>query len=142
MHEQHPDTHTHTHTPKLSGISQKLLVAYCEWQKYQKHIPKILRYSMAVRIDGLFAEVSELVALAMFTAKEHREVFVSRAIGKNNTLKFMLYALFELKGIDEKHFADIGCRLEEVGKMLFGWKNQLLKQNHPTNTVSSGNKKE
>ena len=97
---------------------------------------------MGTRIDGVFAEVIELTALAMFSTKEQREVFVTRAIGKNDVLKFMLYALFELDGINEKYFIEISLYLEEVGKMLFGWKNQLVKQNHPnTAGVTGGNRK-
>jgi hypothetical protein len=58
-------------------------------------------------------------------------------------LKFMLFALFELKALDEKMFMTLSQNMEEVGRMLFGWKNQLAKQNHPQGFIPlGGNKKE
>ena len=52
------------------------------------------------------------------------------AITKNDTLKFMFYALFELKGLDQNNFFLLSEKTEEIGKMLYGWKNQVEKQNH------------
>ncbi len=89
----------------------------------------MLRHSIGTRIDGLFAVVIELVSKAMFSPEHQREPHVSEAIGKNDVLKFMLYTLFELKGIKETQFIAVSEAMEEIGKMLFGWKNQLIKQN-------------
>ena len=68
-----------------------------------------------------------LTAEAQFSAKEIRINLVSQAIVKNDTLKFMLYTLFELKGIDSKKFISLSVKIEEVGRMLYGWKNQCQK---------------
>lgn len=109
--------------PKLAGVSAKMLALYIEWHEIlQKHIPKSLRYSLGVRIDATFAEVLEEVALAQFSASDERGQHLARAIGKNDTLKFLLYALYELKGIDEKKLIALSEKAEEVGRMLYGWK--------------------
>jgi hypothetical protein len=133
------------------------LAAYIEWQGLTRHIPKTLRYSLGIRIDALFAELIELTSEAQFELKERRAEIIGRAVTKNDTLKFMLYALSELKGIEEPKFISLSLKLEEVGRMLYGWKNQtqsqlktdtpikseVLKQNHSeTDLFQSGNKKE
>lgn len=46
----------------------------------------------------------------------------------------MLFCLFELKGIDNKKFLSLSIKLEEIGRMLYGWKNQYLKNNKPDKT--------
>jgi hypothetical protein len=65
----------------------------------------------------------------MFESKTERESLVLKSISTNDVLKFMLYALFEIKAIEEKHFLELSIKIEEVGKMLYGWKNNLAKQN-------------
>ena len=58
----------------------------------------------------------------------------------------MLYVLLELKGIEEQYFIELAPKIEEVGRMLYGWKNQALKENHPAGSAQhspqNGNKKE
>ena len=114
---------------KLSGISVKLLEAYVYWQNNTKHIPKMLRHSMGVRIDTLFAEIVELTYITMFTTLDKRLIFINKANLKNDLLKFMLNALFELKGIKEDVFIEISLKMEEVGRLLYGWKNLVERQN-------------
>ena len=97
---------------RLSGISAKLLNAYVYWQGNTKHIPKILRYSMGVRIDSLFAEIVELVYVAVFTTDDKKITTINKANIKNDLLKFMLNTLFELKGIKENTFIEISHKME------------------------------
>lgn len=124
--------------PQLSSIAIKILSAYKEWSSILKHIPKMKRYSLGVKIDCLFSDLVELISLAQFSAKENRGAIITRAISKNDCLKFMLYALLELNGIENKHFIRIAPIAEEVGKMLYGWKNQTekLKQNRQISDVN------
>ncbi len=110
-------------TPRLSGIAVKMLGLYVEWHEIMsRHIPKGLRYSLGIRIDALFAEVLEGISLAQFSPPEAKSRYLASAIGKNDTLKFMLYALHELRGIDEKKFISLSVKAEEICRMLYGWK--------------------
>ena len=82
------------------------------------------RYSLGIKIDSLFADIIELVSMAQFSPKEQRVNILSRAITKNDVLKHMLYVLLELNGIEEKYFIELAQKVEEIGRMLYGWKNQ------------------
>ncbi|MEK9151624.1 MAG: four helix bundle protein [Patescibacteria group bacterium] len=116
-----------------------MLVFYTEWHAIlTRHIPKILRYSLGMRIDNIFAGILEDIALAQFSLPEHKTAYLRRAIGKNDTLKFMLYALFEMKGIDEKKFISLSQKAEEVGRMLYGWKCKM--EQKPSGTKSPDGK--
>jgi hypothetical protein len=110
---------------KLTGILLNLLEAYVFWQTNSKHIPKMLRHSMGVRIDCLFAEMSELISTAMFAPLDKRLALVDKTNTKNDVLKFMLYALFELDGLKEEFFDEISLKMEEIGKRLYGWKMKI-----------------
>jgi hypothetical protein len=122
---------------KLSGIAVKLLNVYKVWHTVTPHIPKMLRYSLGVRIDSLFAEIVELTASAQFSPEKERGAIIGKAIAKNDLLKFMLYALFELNGIEEAHFIRLAPEIEEVGKMLYGWKRRAEKESGSANGVRS-----
>ena len=109
--------------PNLSGIAVKMLAFYVEWhQILSRHVLKDLRYSLGVRIDLLFAEVLEGISLAQFSPPGAKLGYIVHTIGKNDALKFMLYALYELDGIDEKKFISLSLKAEEIGRMLYGWK--------------------
>jgi hypothetical protein len=115
--------------PQLSGIAAKMLALYVEWHTIlSHHIKKPLRYSLGIRIDALFAEVIETIALAQFSPVENRVFYITRAIGKNDALKFMLFAIHELKGIEATQFISLSTKAEEIGRMLYGWKNQTTKK--------------
>src|SRR3989344_4710384 len=112
---------------RLPSISAKVISAYAYWHNITRHIPKMRRYSLGIKIDSLFADIIELISMAQFSAKEERPQTLARAITKNDCLKSMLYVLFELKGIEEKHFLELAQKIEEIGRILYGWKNQAGK---------------
>jgi hypothetical protein len=87
-----------------------------------KHITKTLRYSLGAKIDSIFCDVLENISLAQFSENLHRLTFIARAISKNDTLKFLLFALLEVGGIDQKKYIEFSTLAEEIGRMLYGWK--------------------
>ncbi len=105
----------------------KIINAYVYWNNIIRHIPKIHRYSLGLKIDCLFSDIVELVSMAQFSTQEERTGILIKAIAKNDCLKTMLYVLFELKGIEEKHFVELAQKIEEIGKILYGWKNQPMR---------------
>ena len=71
--------------------------------------------------------------LAQFSSdRDQRIDLLSKAISKNDVLKFMLYTLLELSGITDALFAKLSSCLEEAGRMVYAWKTRLEKENRPT----------
>lgn len=110
---------------------QKLTDAYKLWHNLLPHIPRLTRYSLGEKINLLFIELSELILTAGYTSKEHKAVIVQKASVKLDTLKFFLQVAWELKAIETKQFSALSAPLAEVGKMLGGWKKQLIKEAPP-----------
>lgn len=111
---------------KLSDIAMKVLFVYKEWNNAVPKIPKMRRYSLGIKIDTLLSEVIELISTAQFSKKEDRLPIIGHAIAKNDVLKVMLYLLLDLKGIEEDVFILLAPKLEEVGRMLYGWRNRIM----------------
>lgn len=103
------------------------------WHEYHSILPKIHRYSLGTRIDGLFIDAIEATSAAAFLAREEKIPYVRLATRKVDTLKLLLMVLWETKSLDNKKYAALSEKVDEIGRMLGGWSGQLKKQN------SSGN---
>ncbi|MEO5646378.1 MAG: four helix bundle protein [Candidatus Paceibacterota bacterium] len=123
--------HTHKSTPPLAllPVLQKIKTVYILWYSYYQTLPKTHRYSLGVRIDNLFVEIIEAVALAGFLGKTEKQPYVRIAIRKLDTLKILLMVVWETKAIDDKKYIALSLPIDEIGKMLGGWNGQLAKQN-------------
>jgi hypothetical protein len=79
----------------------------------------------------LFLEIIDLLFQASYLNKERKLPVIQQAIEKFDLLKFYMQVAWEMKNFDNQKYILISNHLNEIGKMLGGWKNQLLKQNFP-----------
>jgi hypothetical protein len=110
---------------------EKLKGAYILWYGYYQTLPKLHRHSLGQRIDTLFVEIIEAVAMASFLSPKEKCPYVRLSMRKLDTLKILLMVLWETKSIDDKKYITLSVKIDEIGRMLGGWKGQLEKQNSP-----------
>ena len=110
----------------------RLIDIYKLWHEYLKTFPKTSRYSIGVKIDGLFTETIESVVTASFLPKEQKLPYIRKAISKLDTLKVFLQISWEIKSLETKKYIAMSEPLQEIGRQLGGWHNQIVKQNSPT----------
>ncbi len=108
-------------------ILQKITESYKLWHNALPHIPRLTRYSLGEKINGLFIELSELVLTASFASREQKGPVIQRASVRLDALKFFIQIGWELKAFDNKKFAELSAPLAEIGKMLGGWLKQTTK---------------
>jgi len=92
------------------------------------HIAKNARYTIGTRIENKFLDLLELAREAYFTKKENKEdklKKVSDCIFMLDALKFLVSVAWEAKLLSHQHCENIATKLNEVGKILGGWKNSL-----------------
>ncbi|MEK7219421.1 MAG: four helix bundle protein [Patescibacteria group bacterium] len=99
------------------------------WQSYVSIIPKTSRYTLAETIDKYFIQTIESILVASFLEKQEKQPFVRKAIISLDTLKFLLYILWEIKALDTKKYTILSEPLAIAGKQLGGWHGQIVKQN-------------
>jgi hypothetical protein len=104
---------------------------YIIWFTYYQKIPKIHRYTLGQKIDGLFVDIIEMIAQASFLNKNEKQPYIKVAIRKLDTLKIFLMIMWETKNLDNKKYIHLSEKLDIAGKMLGGWNGQLEKQNSP-----------
>lgn len=89
------------------------------------HIPRSARYTIGVRIEHKYLNLLEGIYHAYFTNKERKGEKLTECILILDTLKFLMHVAWEAKLLSHKHYEDNAFILEEVGKMLGGWKRNL-----------------
>ena len=113
--------------PKLLPLLEKMKSAYLLWFGYYQTIPKTHRHTLGQRIDSLFVEIIEGVSIASFLSKTEKLPWVKFAIRKLDTLKVLLLVLWETRSLDNKKYAALSVKLDEIGRMLGGWNGQIEK---------------
>jgi hypothetical protein len=92
------------------------------------HISKTSRYTIGARIENNFLDLLELSYVAYFTAKDRKEekiIKIEKCISTLDLLKLLVSVAWEGKIISNRQFEDVSLKLDEVGKMLGGWKGKL-----------------
>ncbi len=121
---------------RILPILERVKDAYLLWYGYYQILPKPHRHSLGQKIDSLFVEIIEALAIAGFLKKEEKLPCVRIGIRKMDTLRILLMVLLETKSIDNKKYLALSVKLEQIGKMMGGWVGQLTKldpkQNSPT----------
>lgn len=95
------------------------------WITILPHIPKGGRYTIGTRIEQRFVHVLELSYSAYFTEKEKKAAKIMDCIHSLDILKYLLHVSWEAKYISHKQYEELATKLNEVGKMLGGWRKNL-----------------
>jgi hypothetical protein len=69
----------------------------------------------------------ETIASATFLPRDEKVPYVRVAVRKTDTLKVLLLVLWETKSLDTKKYGALSEQIDEIGRMLGGWYNQLAK---------------
>lgn len=83
------------------------------------------RYTIGTRIENKFLDLLEMSYTAYFTEKDKKSEKISECIFILDKLKFLITIAWETKIIGNKQYEEIALKLEEIGRMLGGWKNKV-----------------
>lgn len=111
------------------SILQRIKEGYLIWINIVPHIPKNARYTIGARIENKFLDLLELSYTAYFSKKDNKIEKISECIFILDTLKFIISIAWEAKFISHKQYEELSLKLNEIGRMLGGWKNGLEKKN-------------
>jgi len=104
-----------------------MVEAYKIWHSFLPHFPRLSRYTLGAKIDAIFTDCLELLLLAKYSDKNSKLILINRAITKLDSLKFFLQIAWETKALDNKKYLHLSRPLSEIGRMLGGWRKQLIK---------------
>ena len=114
-------------TPRnnITPIIIKLENIYTVWHNYIIHYPKIHRYSLAAKIDTLMCELIQYTSSAVFVKKENKLAYILKSAQVLDTIKILLKVSNNIEALEMKKYIHISSMLNEIGKIIGGWHNQV-----------------
>ena len=100
--------------------------SYLLWLNITPHIAKTSRYTIGQRIENKFLDLLEFSYTAYFTEKDKKVEKISECILILDTLKYLISVTWEGKIISNSQYEQVAIKLDETGRMLGGWKNNLV----------------
>ena len=111
--------------PYTLPIIQHLISAYKTWHEFLPHTGRDIRYTLGAKIDTLFIETIELIFTASYLSKQQKLPYLQRATSKLDLAKFLLHIMWDMKALDNKRYLALSEKLNDIGKMLGGWRKGL-----------------
>lgn len=110
---------------------------YKYWITLHRDFPRVERLGIGQKTEQSFLDLLELTFTSVYLASEQKIVLLGRCIAKMDNLKFFMQLAWESKTIPTDKYAKISIDLEEIGRMLGGWRKGLIekqqeKQKTPT----------
>jgi len=105
--------------------------AYQCWLVLHRDFPKTERFNLGKKIDWLFLEVMESTFAASYLPPDQKIILLGKSISRLDVLKFFLQISWENKLVHTEKYIELSQKLEEIGRMLGGWKRGLDKKLSP-----------
>ena len=108
-------------------VLQKTFILYTKISDIVSNLPKISRYGIGLTIEKHILSLLEAIA----QAEQAEPVLKGRALleanVKTEVLKLLLRALLEKGLLKETRYFAFSADLNEIGKMIGGWRKSLIK---------------
>jgi hypothetical protein len=114
------------HGKQSPSVIFKEKETYKYWLPLYRNFPKTERFSLGQRIGQLFIEILELTFTASYLPPDQKIILLSKTISRLDVLKFFLQLAWENKLVPADKYIELSNKLEEIGRMLGGWKKGLL----------------
>ena len=101
--------------------------AYQYWLAIHRNFPRVERLGIGQKIEDLFLETLEFSFSCIYLPPESKIIMLGRTISKIDTLKFFYQLAWESKLIPTDKYTELSEKLEEIGRMLGGWRKGLHK---------------
>lgn len=104
-----------------------------------RNIPRTERFGIGSKIDSLVLEILELLRKATYAKVGEKLVVLDKASIVIDSLRFFLQLLWDIHCIPQNQFISLGTEVEELGKIIGGWKRGLINK---TSAIAAEERKE
>ncbi|MEK7525573.1 MAG: four helix bundle protein [Patescibacteria group bacterium] len=89
-------------------------------------MPRTERFGIGSRIDFLFLDNLELLRKAMYAPINSKIVLLEEVSTKVDSVRFFFQLAWEAGLVSHNQFVDLGSSIEELGKIVGGWKKGIV----------------
>ena len=104
---------------------------YTDWIPIRRNIARTERFGIGNRIDTLLLELLDLLRKAAFVSGPTKILLLEKALQTIDSLRFFLQIAWESSVIKQNQYLQLAPGVEEIGKMVGGWRKGLLAKNPP-----------
>src|SRR3989344_29184 len=87
---------------------------------------KVRRFGNGNKIDVLFLRILELIRKSAYTPLTKKVVLLEEVSDHIDSFRFFFQLLWETKLISHKEYISFGAEIENLGKIVGGWKKGLI----------------
>ena len=117
--------------PPLPSVIIKEKEAYQYWQTLYRDLPKTERFNLGQKISQIFIEILELNFTAAYLPPDQKIILLTKTLSRLDILKFFVQLAWESKLTSTEKHLELSKKLEEIGRMLGGWRKGLLQKKTP-----------
>lgn len=100
-----------------------------------RNFPRTERFGLGQKIESLFLDMMELSFACVYLAPTEKIILLGKTISKLDTLKFFCQLAWEARLIPTEKYTVLCEKLEEIGRMLGGWRKGLQNPANKTPTL-------
>ncbi len=115
-----------TPPPRLLPVVEKTKDTYKNWITIHRNIPRTERFGIGLKIDSLFLELLEILRTATYAQIMEKIKILENGLLKIDSLRFFVQILWETRLISNSQFITLGGDIENIGKMVGGWKKGII----------------
>lgn len=119
--------------PKLLPVIERAKAAYKIWLIVHRKMARSERFGIGDRIDALWLDLLDSLRKAAYAPTNQKLSSLDEVIGDIDAIRFFIQIAWELKLMAQSHFISLGKDIEEIGRMVGGWKKGILAKNPPPN---------
>lgn len=90
-----------------------------------KSFPQKDRYVLGQKVETLTLESLQLIVLAGISERDKKLPFLEKSIALVDLIKIMLRLAKDINILDGKKYLQLEGLLQEIGRMLGGWRKSL-----------------
>jgi len=106
-------------------VLEKAKVLYKDWLELYRNIERRARFGIGTKIDLLFLETLDLLRKAAYNPINTKIVLLGQVLERLDSLRFYVQLLWETHLISTEKYAAFSPGIEELGRMVGGWKKGL-----------------
>ena len=108
-------------------IFAKLYDFYKNLSQCVENFPKTKRYGLGQKLDQIAIKLIELIIRASYLQREQKPPILEKSIVSVDVLKILIRLAKDNKALDNKKYLQLESNLQEIGRMLGGWKRSITK---------------
>lgn len=107
------------------AILGKIRESYALWFRAIVDFPRPHRFGLGGEIEKRFLKIMETISRAVYQPRPEKYRLLTEMIIELDGLKLFLAVAWENKCLSNQRYGELSERLDEVGRMIGGWKKGL-----------------